>query len=114
LTKKEIKRLLGKLNLKLKAGDIRKKFKVNFKRAHSSRFQEVDVDASKTLDFNEFIVFLERLRIRPEIEEILNKASNKKGHLTAEEFLKFLQTVQKVLLPILIIIKLRKRTQQPP
>ena len=61
------------------------------------KFQEVDVDNSKTLDFNEFIVFLERLRIRPEIEEILNKASNKKGHLTAEEFLKFLQTTQKVL-----------------
>jgi len=81
---KEVVSLLKTLNLKLKDKVIKEKFK------------EVDKDSSKTLDFDEFNDFLERLRIRPEIDEIFHKfADSKTLTMSPEQFVKFLQTIQK-------------------
>jgi hypothetical protein len=60
-------------------------------------YKEVDVDGSKQLDYEEFTVFLARLRTRPEVIELFEKhADAKSGYFTPEAFLKFLQTVQRV------------------
>jgi len=84
LSFKEITRLLGRLNLKLKDKEVKK------------RFKEVDVDSNNTLDFDEFTVFLERLRVRSEIVDIFEKyADPKTGYFTPEAFLKFFRTIQK-------------------
>jgi len=81
---KEVVALLKKLNLKLKDKVVKEKFK------------EVDKDGNKTLDFEEFNEFLERLRVRPEIDEVFHKfADSKTGTMSAEQFVKFLQTIQK-------------------
>ncbi len=56
------------------------------------------MDGNGDLDFEEFKIFLERLRVRPEIEEIFvkfHKQATKDGSMTPEEFLTFLRTVQK-------------------
>lgn len=79
----EIVRLTKKLNLKLKQKKIKEIFK------------SVDVDGNKELDFEEFQVFLERLRVREEIAEVFKKLSGEKGFLSAAEFSKFLNVVQK-------------------
>lgn len=83
LSFKEIVRLVKKLNMKKKTKEM-KKF-----------FREVDADKSGELDYEEFIEFLNRLRVRPEIVELFEKLSSKKGYLTPEEFAKFLKVVQK-------------------
>jgi Ca2+-binding EF-hand superfamily protein len=59
----------------------------------------VDVDQSNELDFEEFTVFLERLRVRPEIEEIFDSLpwTSKKGYFTPEEFIEFVEKYQKVI-----------------
>lgn len=60
-------------------------------------FQEVDADGNKELDFEEFTLFLERLRIRHEINDLFYKHADSKGHMTPETFVKFLHNVQKVI-----------------
>lgn len=103
LTLKEVTGLLDKLNLKLKKTDVKKKFKVSSVVAscikHLSQQQEVDADSSGHLDFDEFQVFLERLRVRPEVDELFYKIA-KNGCLTPEEFKKWINTEQGEDLPL--------------
>lgn len=80
----EIVRLLKKLNLKMKDKEIKR------------RFTEVDTDKNKVLDFSEFTEFLNRLRVREEINELFEKLTANRGILTAQELMKFYETVQKV------------------
>jgi phosphatidylinositol phospholipase C delta len=90
------------LNLKLKKSDVKKKFKVNSITAShiiSSQQQEVDADSSGNLDFEEFQVFLERLRVRPEVDELFYKIA-KNGFFTPEEFKKWINTEQGEDLPL--------------
>lgn len=55
----------------------------------------MDKDGNNTLDYEEFRVFLDRLRVRPEIVSLFEKLAGRKGFLTPAEFGKFLTVVQK-------------------
>lgn len=76
---------MKKLNLKLKDKEVKK------------RFQEVDFDGNKVLDFQEFTEFLNRLRVREEIDEIFSKLSGERSSLSPKELAKFFDVVQKVI-----------------
>lgn len=61
-----------------------------------NKFKEVDADGNGNLDFEEFVDFVERLKVRPEIEEIFDKFCDSKTKLmSAEQLVKFLHTIQK-------------------
>jgi phosphatidylinositol phospholipase C delta len=78
---KEIIRLVGRFNLKPKEKVIK---------AH---FKEVDVDKSGELDYDEFQVFLERLRVRPEILEVWDKyLGGEVEHMKENDLIKFCQS----------------------
>ncbi len=56
----------------------------------------MDADGSGELDYEEFSVFLERLRVRPEIEHVFDELAGNKGYFTPEEFVQFVRKVQRV------------------
>lgn len=53
----------------------------------------MDADSSGNLDFEEFQVFVERLRVRPEVDELFYKIA-KNGKLSPEEFKQWINTEQ--------------------
>lgn len=84
LERKEVKRLLFKLNLELK------------KTAVKAKFKSADADKSKKLSFMQFKNFLQDLHRRPELEALFAKyATSTVTHLTLNEFLHFLKEEQK-------------------
>ncbi|KNC52059.1 phospholipase C delta isoform [Thecamonas trahens ATCC 50062] len=78
LNRKEIAALIPRLNLTVK------------KKVLKSKFNEVDVDKSGTLNFTEFMAFLNNLRNRPEINAVFAQYSGNSDHLTPEQFREFL------------------------
>ncbi len=73
LTFSEIKRLLATLNIDLPAKAIEAKFK------------KVDLDNSNSLDFNEFVYFVDLLRKRPELQYLWTQLqSNKELYVPSE------------------------------
>ena len=65
LTFPEIKRLLATLNIDLPA------------KAIEAKFRKVDLDNSNSLDFNEFVYFVELLRKRPELQYLWTQLKSK-------------------------------------
>ncbi len=97
LTFKEVLRLLDSLNIKMKEKAIKMKFKVVTKKTY---WKEVDKDQSKHLDFNEFKIFLNRLVVRKEIDELfhslLSNKEKERGEMSPQTFQLFLKRDQKV------------------
>lgn len=89
LSLSEIGKLLGKINLKLKGKEVKRIFK------------ETDSDGNGELNFEEFKLFFERLRVRPEIQQIfegyffIETDEEDEISWTAEQFLEFLKKTQK-------------------
>jgi phosphatidylinositol phospholipase C, delta len=82
LSFKEVKRLLGKLNVKKPEKYVK------------TMFNEVDADNSKELDFDEFKHFLELLRMRQEIIDIFEAHGADPAFWTPKELAKFVSDVQ--------------------
>ncbi|XP_048361154.1 1-phosphatidylinositol 4,5-bisphosphate phosphodiesterase eta-1 isoform X3 [Sphaerodactylus townsendi] len=81
----EIHQLMHKLNVSLPRRKVRQ------------MFQEADTDENQgTLNFEEFSVFYKMMSLRRDLYLLLLSYSNKKDHLTVEEFAQFLKAEQKV------------------
>lgn len=79
---KEISLVLMRLNIYVKKKEIKRKF------------DEVDVDNSGTLNFTEFMAFLNGVRNRPEINMIFAEYSQFNETMRPEQFLRFLHECQ--------------------
>ncbi|KAM9127677.1 1-phosphatidylinositol 4,5-bisphosphate phosphodiesterase eta-1 [Pangshura tecta] len=81
----EIHQLMHKLNVNLPRRKVRQ------------MFQEADTDENQgTLTFEEFSVFYKMMSLRRDLYLLLLSYSDKKDHLTIEEFAQFLKTEQKM------------------
>ncbi|XP_038273582.1 1-phosphatidylinositol 4,5-bisphosphate phosphodiesterase eta-1 isoform X2 [Dermochelys coriacea] len=81
----EIHQLMHKLNVNLPRRKVRQ------------MFQEADTDENQgTLTFEEFSVFYKMMSLRRDLYLLLLSYSDKKNHLTVEEFAQFLKMEQKM------------------
>nr|XP_034989549.1 1-phosphatidylinositol 4,5-bisphosphate phosphodiesterase eta-1 isoform X2 [Zootoca vivipara] len=81
----EIHQLMHKLNVNLPRRKVRQ------------MFQEADTDENQgTLTFEEFSVFYKMMSLRRDLYLLLLSYSDKKDHLTVEEFAQFLKVEQKM------------------
>uniref|UniRef100_A0A670IUH6 Phosphoinositide phospholipase C n=1 Tax=Podarcis muralis TaxID=64176 RepID=A0A670IUH6_PODMU len=81
----EIHQLMHKLNVSLPRRKVRQ------------MFQEADTDENQgTLTFEEFSVFYKMMSLRRDLYLLLLSYSDKKDHLTVEEFAQFLKVEQKM------------------
>ncbi|XP_054838395.1 1-phosphatidylinositol 4,5-bisphosphate phosphodiesterase eta-1 [Eublepharis macularius] len=81
----EIHQLMHKLNVSLPRRKVRQ------------MFQEADTDENQgTLTFEEFSVFYKMMSLRRDLYLLLLSYSDKKDHLTVEEFAQFLRVEQKM------------------
>ncbi|NXS99758.1 PLCH1 phosphodiesterase, partial [Jacana jacana] len=81
----EIHQLMHKLNVNLPRRKVRQ------------MFQEADTDENQgTLNFEEFSVFYKMMSLRRDLYLLLLSYSDKKDHLTVEEFAQFLKVEQKM------------------
>ena len=84
LTKKEIKSLFHRINIKVD------------KKGLNAHFEEADLDSSGYLDFNEFIDMYHRLCYRPEIAEIFDRVAGNKYQMSLDTLKHFLIDEQKM------------------